>query len=147
VFGAFVFPIILSLSKGGLSPNGEGLVFYLIEIPIILSLSKDRLSPNGEGLVFYLIEIPIILSLSKGRLSLNGVGFVFDAFVFPIILSLSKDRLSPKGVGGWGVNKTNDVSSDHIFLYASTTAWPSGPAFSSHSFNIVSPTFFMSVFS
>jgi hypothetical protein len=49
VFGAFVFPIILSLSKGRLSPNGVGFVFCLFEFPIILSLSKGRLSPNGVG--------------------------------------------------------------------------------------------------
>jgi hypothetical protein len=47
VCGVFVFPIILSLSKGRLSPNGEGYVFGVFVFPIILSMSKDRLSPNG----------------------------------------------------------------------------------------------------
>jgi hypothetical protein len=31
-----------------LSPNGEGFVFCLFEFPIVLSLSKGRLNPNGE---------------------------------------------------------------------------------------------------
>jgi hypothetical protein len=30
-----------------LSPNGMGVVFGVVVFPIILSLSKDRLSPNG----------------------------------------------------------------------------------------------------
>jgi hypothetical protein len=49
VFGAFVFPIVLSLSKGRLSPNGMGFVFGAFVFPIVLSLSKGRLSPNGMG--------------------------------------------------------------------------------------------------
>jgi hypothetical protein len=44
--------------------------------PIILSMSKDRLSPNGEGFVFGQYLSPIILSTSNGRLSPNGVGVV-----------------------------------------------------------------------
>jgi hypothetical protein len=32
-----------------LSLNGVGVVFGVFVFPIILSLSKDRLSPNGEG--------------------------------------------------------------------------------------------------
>jgi hypothetical protein len=64
-----------------------GFVFCPLEFPIILSLSKGRLSPNGEGFVFCLFEFPIVLSLSKGRLSPNGVGLVFCLFEFPIILS------------------------------------------------------------
>jgi hypothetical protein len=76
VFAAPEFPIILSLSKGGLSLNGVGVVFEVVVLPIILSLSKDRLSPNGMGVVFGAAEFPIILSLSKGRLSPNGVGVV-----------------------------------------------------------------------
>ena len=59
-----------------LSPNGEGFVFCLFVFPIVLSLSKGRLSPNGEGFVFCLFVFPIVLSLSKGRLSPNGVGGV-----------------------------------------------------------------------
>jgi hypothetical protein len=59
VFCLFVFPIILSLSKGRLSPNGVGFVFCLFVFPIILSLPFDKLrtigeyklSPNGEGRV------------------------------------------------------------------------------------------------
>jgi hypothetical protein len=50
VFGVFVFPIILSLSKGKLSANGVGFVFGAAAIPIILGLSKGRLSPNGVEL-------------------------------------------------------------------------------------------------
>jgi hypothetical protein len=41
-----------SVSQQGfnrVSPNGEGLVFCLIGIPIVLSLSKGRLSPIGVG--------------------------------------------------------------------------------------------------
>jgi hypothetical protein len=47
VFRMAAFPIILSLSKGRLSPNGVGFVFDVFVFPIILSLSKGRLSPNG----------------------------------------------------------------------------------------------------
>ncbi len=36
---------------------------------------------------------------------------------------------------------------DHIFLNASTTAWPSVPAFFSHSCSMTSPTFFRSAVS
>jgi hypothetical protein len=46
----------------------------LIAFPIILSLSKGRLSPNGVRFVFGLLAFPIILSLSEGRLSPNEVG-------------------------------------------------------------------------
>jgi hypothetical protein len=49
VFGSFVFPIILSLSKGRLSPNEVGFVFGSFVFTIILSLSKDGLSPNWVG--------------------------------------------------------------------------------------------------
>jgi hypothetical protein len=59
-----------------LSPNGVGFVFGAFVFPIILSLSKGRLSPNGEGFVFRVLVFPIILSLPKGRLSPNGVSGV-----------------------------------------------------------------------
>jgi hypothetical protein len=56
-----------------LSPNGVGFVFDSFVFPIILSLSKGRLSPNGVGFAFGSFVFPIVLSLSKGRLSPNGV--------------------------------------------------------------------------
>jgi hypothetical protein len=36
-----------------LSPNGVGFVFGAFVFPMILSLSKDKLSPNGVGFVFH----------------------------------------------------------------------------------------------
>ena len=56
-----------------LSPNGVGFVFCSFVFPIVLSLSKGKLSPNGMGFVFRLFEFPIVLSPSKDRLSLNGL--------------------------------------------------------------------------
>jgi hypothetical protein len=38
-----------------LSPNGMGFVFGAFVFPITLSLSKGRLSPNGMGFVFRLL--------------------------------------------------------------------------------------------
>jgi hypothetical protein len=55
VFAAPEFPIILSLSKGRLSPNGVGVVFEVVVFPIILSLSKGRLSPNGARSVALMV--------------------------------------------------------------------------------------------
>jgi hypothetical protein len=75
VFGSFIFPIILSLSKGRLSPNAFSFVFGFFVFPIILSLSKGRFSPNG----WWRFTTPQTLSNDNGITTEPSKNFVGPA--------------------------------------------------------------------
>jgi hypothetical protein len=76
VFGAFVFPIILSLSKGRLSPNGMDFVFDSFVFPIFLSLSKGRLSPSELGVgLFGTQQFRCLRTSIWARLLLNAAWY------------------------------------------------------------------------